>query len=233
MPTMGSSIVGRSDGAPKLVRIPLPAFLGQLSGTESRRRFVNLLVAHLDTTTTGATLTRLAVSGEIARGAAVERMRVVEHIGDAQQAELGRALKTALVTPIDREDLFRLSRAIDDVLDNLRDFLTEWSLFEMERSPVIEPVCDVIVSALMELSAAVASLDREPGGVTLRAQAAKKSGNVIRHVYEIQLAALFRGEFSMRTLKERDLLRRLDVVGLRLGTAANILSDAAVKRAES
>ena len=214
------------------MRIPLPAFLGHLSGIESRHRFVTLLVAHLSTTITGATLTRLAVSGEIARAAAVERMRVIEHVGDAQRAELSTELKRALVTPIDREDLFRLSRSIDDVLDNLRDFLSEWSLFEMERSPIIEPVCDVIVQALMELEAAVASLERDPGGVTLRAQTARKSANAIRHSYEVQMAALFREELTMRTLKERELLRRLDVVGLRLGTAANILSDASIKRAE-
>jgi len=34
----------------------------------------------------------------------------------------------------------------------------------------------------------------------------------------------------MEVLKSRELLRRLDVVGLRLNEAADVLSDAAVKR---
>jgi hypothetical protein len=34
-------------------------------------------------------------------------------------------------------------------------------------------------------------------------------------------------------MKARDLLRRLDVVGLRLNEAADALADAAVKRSES
>ena len=52
-------------------------------------------------------------------------------------------------------------------------------------------------------------------------------------LYDLQLAALYREPLSAATLKQRDLLRRLDVVGLRFGEAADILSDAAIKRAES
>jgi len=34
----------------------------------------------------------------------------------------------------------------------------------------------------------------------------------------------------MKVMKLRDLIRRIDVVGLRIGEAADALSDAAVKR---
>ena len=45
-------------------------------------------------------------------------------------ASSSTSLAGVLVTPVDREDLFRLSRSIDDVLDNLRDFVREWDLYK-------------------------------------------------------------------------------------------------------
>ena len=214
------------------MKFPLPAFLRSLSGSSSRALFVGYLVGHLDSTIAGATLCRRTLAGEVGRAEAVELIRVIEHEGDGFRNALIVELHTSLITPFDRADLFRLSGAIDDILDNLRDFLREWSLFEMESSPVIEPVIDSLCAALPEFRAAIASLGQDPRSVSQRAQAAKKAGVAIRRTYEYQLAELFRGEFSMRTFKERDLLRQLDIVGLRLRTAADILSDASVKHAD-
>lgn len=210
----------------------VPRVIGNLAGT-SNQRFVDHLLGQVDAAIEGATLVRRAVAGEVGRATAAEEMRVVEHRGDAVRAELVRHLGSALVTPIDREDLFRLSRALDDVLDVLRDFVRQWDLFEMERSPIIEPVVDSTCDALADLRGAVAAVSAEPERITTRALAAKKSGNAIRRAHDVQLAALYRGPLTVDTLKQRDLLRRLDVVGIRFATVADTLSDAAIKRAES
>lgn len=196
-------------------------------------RFVGYLLGQTDAAIEGAQLVRRCVAGEIGRATAVEEMRVVEHRGDQVRGELIRDLGSALVTPIDREDLFRASRALDDVLDVLRDFVRQWELFEMDRSEVIQPVVEATCDALLDLREAVAMIDAEPRMITTRALKAKKSGNAIRRSHDVQLAALYRETLSVDTLKERDLLRRLDVVGIRFGTVANTLADAAIKRAES
>jgi predicted nucleic acid-binding protein len=46
----------------------------------------------------------------------------------------------------------------------------------------------------------------------------------------VAASSAVRGELRMGVLKEREALRRLDVVGLRLGEAADALSDAAMKQ---
>jgi len=206
--------------------------ISDLAGS-SDRRFVRYLVGQTDATIEGAQLVRRCVAGEIGRATAAEEMRVVEHRGDQVRGELVRDLGSALVTPIDREDLFRLSRALDDVLDVLRDFVRQWDLFEMHRSVIIEPVVDATCDALADLRGAITTIGAEPRMITMRALGAKKSGNAIRRSHDTQLAALYRGPLSVDMLKERDLLRRLDVVGIRFAAAADTLSDAAIKRAES
>ena len=213
------------------MRYPLRTVIADLRG-QSSRHFVELLLDQVDATIQGTELARRAVRGELSAAEARFAGAEIEHAGDRIREELVRALAHVLVTPIDREDLFRLSRVIDDILDNLRDFLREWALYEVMGPNTLEPVLDAAELALVALHDAVAVIASDPASVTRRSLAAKKAGNEIRRRYEIQLAALFHGELTMEVLKERELLRRLDVVGLRFGEAADALSDAAIKRSD-
>ena len=60
-----------------------------------------------------------------------------------------------LVAPIDREDLFRLSRSIDDVLDNLRDFVREWGLLTLEDAHGFAGLLGAAANAIDDLQRAV------------------------------------------------------------------------------
>lgn len=52
----------------------------------------------------------------------------------------------------------------------------------------------------------------------------------MRRAYESGLAAVYTSEMSTDTLKTRDLLRRVDVIGLRLGESSDAILDGLVKR---
>jgi hypothetical protein len=54
--------------------------------------------------------------------------------------------------------------------------------------------------------------------------------NDIRQRYQTAMQAILDEPLSTETLKRRELLRRLDVVGLRIREAADALADGAVKR---
>jgi uncharacterized protein Yka (UPF0111/DUF47 family) len=211
------------------MRFSMLKVLRDLAGG-SNRLFERLLVGHLDATIAGARLARDVVSGIITREDARTRIIDIEH-EDALRSELLAELSRALVTPIDREDLFRISRLVDDVLDNLRDFLREWDLFEMTTEATLVPLLEAVILALGSLREAVRSIVDQPSQIAARAHASKRAGAQIRRLYELELASLDRGgEATITILKVRDLIRRLDVVGLRIGEAGDALADAAVKR---
>ena len=175
-------------------------------------------------------LVRSMADGKLDPGEAHEQIAEIEHRGDTLRGKLVTQLATVLVAPIDREDLFRLSRSIDDVLDNLRDFVREWDLWEIETADAFLGLLDATASGLYDLRLAVRTIGREPTETSQSTLACKKSANEIRRLYDVELGRLFRGELTIELLKLRELLRRLDVVGLRLNEAADVLSDAAVKR---
>ncbi|HEX5451697.1 MAG TPA: DUF47 family protein [Candidatus Limnocylindrales bacterium] len=212
--------------------------IGQLLRDLSGRgdnRFVRLLAGQIDSVAKGASIVRELVAGLPAEEPAAERMRDIEHEGDRFREGLVTALGSALVTPIDREDLFRVSRAIDDILDNLRDFAREWDLYAMRPAPIFGPLLDMVVDATTKLREATEALEAEPHAVGTHALAAKKAGNQVRKLYQEAMAELLDGndaEVTTTLLKTRELLRRLDIVALRLRTAADVLSDASVKRSQ-
>lgn len=183
-----------------------------------------------------ATISACALAREVAEGTrtpaeAHAKIADIEHKGDLLRGKFVGELTHVLVAPIDREDLFRLSRSIDDVLDNLRDFMREWDLFDVTTKEPYAGLLDATAAALEDLHVAVRTIGRDPKKLTSRtALATKKSANEIRRLYDEELAKLFQRKLSMKVLKIRELLRRLDVVGLRLNEAADVLADAAVKR---
>jgi uncharacterized protein len=189
------------------------------------------LERQITVTIAACALAREVAEGERTPAEAHEKMADIEHSGDLLRAKFVGKLKNVLVAPVDREDLFRLSRSIDDVLDNLRDFVREWDLFDVATKDPYVGLLEATATALEDLHAAVRIVGRDPKKLTSRtALATKKSANEIRRLYDEELARLFQRKLSMKVLKIRELLRRLDVVGLRLNEAADVLADAAVKR---
>jgi len=200
-----------------------------LSGRR-QQLFAALLVEQLDATIEAARLVDDVVRGRSALPEARVAMTQVEHEGDDKRAELISELSRCLTTPIDREDIFRLSRSVDDVLDNLRDFLREAELFEPVDLEPFRRVLPPILDALTCLRTASAALVKLSSEISLQTLAARKASNAIRREYELVLADLFADPTAAEVLKQRELVRRLDVVGLRIAEAANALADGYIKR---
>jgi uncharacterized protein Yka (UPF0111/DUF47 family) len=157
-------------------------------------------------------------------------MRSIEHLGDEERARLIDELRTALVTPIDREDLFRLSRSIDDVLDSLRDFVRESHLYRVPDQIRFTPMLDQVIVGIEALEEAVRSLASRPSVVSHDALEAKKAGGAIRRMYQYEISRIFSEEITANAMKERELVRRLEIVGVAIGEAADAIADGAMKR---
>lgn len=196
----------------------------------SEQAIVGALDAQVRITREGAALALKTARGELSSDQARTAMVEIEHRGDAERGNVITILSSALASPIDREDLFRLSRSIDDVLDNLRDFVREYDLFEIGAQPLLAQVLGAVDEGIANLGAAVTEIQLNPRGI--RRAALKSKKNQIRTMYQLAMAELLSGELTSATLKCRELLRRLDVVGLRLGEAADALSDGAMKRSQ-
>ncbi|MFF5210676.1 DUF47 domain-containing protein [Streptosporangium sp. NPDC000396] len=188
------------------------------------------LIGQLEATKEGAWLAMAMIGGDTGRTDAHEQMRAIEHRGDTERATLVEELSGSLVTPIDREDLFRLSRSIDDVLDSLRDFVRESHLYRIGDQRRFVPMLDQAIVGIEALETAVHDLASRPSAVVRGALEAKKASGTLRRMYQYEIARIFSGEISAETMKERELVRRLEIVGKAIGEAADAIADGAMKR---
>lgn len=208
---------------------PLARLVRDVMGTNDKI-FVALLCRQVDVAREGARLLRAeAVSGETPDDLD-EQLERIEHRGDTHRNDLIAELSAALTTPVDREDLHRLSRSIDDVLDNLRDFAVEMVMYGVRPAALLGPPLQAVLDGLNALRAAVEDVGRPASELPASSRAAKHA-NDVRRAYHAAIAELLDGELTMDTLRYREVLRRLDVAGLRLEEAADALADAALKRA--
>jgi len=204
--------------------------LDDLSG-RSGQRALDLITAQIDVAIRSAELAEAVTAEKIATGAARTRMSEIEHEGDGYRAELVGVLGHVLTTRIDREDLYRVSRSVDDVVDNLRDFVRECDLYQPVSLEGDAPLLSAVVSGLVELRQALVRLTTAPDQVDTDLVAARKNGGEVRNSYQRRLVDLFAADdVTMDLIKRRELLRRLDVVGLRLIEAVDALSDGLLKR---
>jgi len=142
-------------------------------------------------------------------------------------------LNKTFVTPFDREDIFALSRTIDDVLDYAYSTLTEMDIFKVTPTPFMQQIVSLLRDAAYELMLGVNCLEDHQAVVSEHARRAKSIENRIEGVYREALADLFEGgddiKHVLRILKSREVYRHLSNAADRVDEAANVLSDIVVK----
>jgi predicted phosphate transport protein (TIGR00153 family) len=142
-------------------------------------------------------------------------------------------LNRTFVTPFDREDIFSLSRTIDDVLDYAYSTVSEMELFKIQVTPFMKRMASLLRDAAYELLMAVDRLEQNPHVAGDHAQRAKSLENRVEDVYREALADLF-GEVNdlervITILKLREVYRHMSNAADRGDEAANVIADIVVK----
>jgi hypothetical protein len=144
-------------------------------------------------------------------------------------------LNKTFVTPFDREDIFSLSRTIDDVLDYAYSTVSEMEILKVEPTSFMQRMASLLRDAAYELSMAVDRLQDHPGVANDHAQRAKALENRVEDVYREAIADLFSGaediQHVVKMLKLREVYRHLSNASDRGDEAANVIADIVVKLA--
>lgn len=165
--------------------------------------------------------------------AAAKCLVLKEKEADEARRILIDELNHTFVTPFDREDIFALSRAIDDVLDYAYSTISEMEILKVKPTPFMQRIASVLRDAASELLQAVDRLEDHPGVASDHAQRAKGLENRIEEIYREALADLFSGgediKQVMKMLKCREVYRHLSNAADRGDEAANVIADIVVK----
>jgi len=167
--------------------------------------------------------------------ASADTVRRCEKDADEVRRILVDELNRTFVTPMDREDIFALSRVIDDILDYAYSTVDEMQVLHVTTNLYLQRMVSLLRDAAGEVHLAMLRLKDHPGVATDHAQRAKALENRVESVYREAIAALFEGpaepEHIVEMLKLREIYRHLSNAADRGDEAANIISDVVVKMA--
>jgi predicted phosphate transport protein (TIGR00153 family) len=164
---------------------------------------------------------------------AAARLIAKEKEADEARRVLIDEINKTFVTPFDREDIFNLSRAIDDVLDYGYSTVNEMEILKVAPTPFMLRIASLLRDAANELLMAVKCLEEHPRVSNDHAQRAKALENRVEDVYREALADLFSGVDDLahvvKMLKLREVYRHLSNAADRGDEAANVVADIVVK----
>ena len=162
-----------------------------------------------------------------------EELTRIEKEADEVRRILIAELNRSFVTPIDREDIFALSRSIDDVVDYAYSTISEMDVLKVEPTTFMMRMTSLIKNATYELYMAMERLEEHPAVAAEHSQRAKALEARVERAYREAIADIFSGPEDVHhvfeMLKRREVLRHLSNAADRVDEAANLIADIVVK----
>ena len=164
------------------------------------------------------------------RESVAQQMREAEHAADETTHAIIRRVNSTFVTPFDREDIYSLASALDDVMDMMDEAVDLVLLYDVARLPaetseqveVLQRCAELTANAMPGLQS-MSSLDDYWIEINRLENAGDRS-------YRRILANLFNGDYdAMEVIKLKDVVESLEGAIDAFEKVANILEQIAVK----
>ncbi|MDR0697309.1 MAG: DUF47 family protein [Christensenellaceae bacterium] len=149
--------------------------------------------------------------------------------GDMVRRVLIDELNKTFITPIDREDLFRFSSQLDEILDYAKTSVDEIRLFNVRPDDEMIDVTAALVEMCEHITLAVANIEHHPAISRDEAIFVKSLENKIGDMTTKALALLFEDDDHKKIFKYREIYRHLNHTADLGDQAMDLLLDIMVK----
>ena len=205
--------------------------MARLTLTPQKREFFDLYSqASANAVEIGRLLVELLDRFPDDAGALIGRIKELEHEGDRLTHEVVLLLNKTFVTPFDRDDMYRLAGAIDDICDHIDEAADNLGSWGVERVPEkAREQASVILRATTKLDEAVRRLDgfKDSSDQLAELRALEDEGDALERD---AVAELFRSTDDAKTIiRWKDIHERLEEAVDALENAADVLEAIVVK----
>jgi uncharacterized protein len=160
----------------------------------------------------------------------IGRIKEREHTGDRLTQEVVNLLNRTFVTPFDRDDIYRLAAALDDVCDNVDEAADKLGSYGVKGVPQkAQAQADVILRSAIKLDEAMQRLEgfRNSDEQLVELRALEDEGDVL---VRDGVAELFRsGQDAISIIRWKDIHERLEEAVDACENAADVLEAILVK----
>jgi predicted phosphate transport protein (TIGR00153 family) len=161
-----------------------------------------------------------------------EQIKRLEHECDQFTHEVVNRLDRTFITPIDREDIYRLAGDLDDVIDVIDGVSRRAQIFRVGRAPEgVRRLTEVIAKAVEALTVGVENLKKRDGVMKASIQA-KQLEEEADTIYHDALGRLFDEEKNaIELVKWKEIYDNLERCVDQAEDVANVLESISIKHA--
>jgi uncharacterized protein len=160
----------------------------------------------------------------------VRRIKGLEHACDELTHSISTKLNKSFITPFDREDIYMMSSALDDIVDLINEAarsIIDYDVKEIKH--YARDFADVIVRMAEQLREIVSTLQK-PKNITQRLVEIHRLENEGDDIYHAAIAQLFHEERDPITvLKWKEVYEKLEAAVDRCENVANIIESVVIK----
>jgi predicted phosphate transport protein (TIGR00153 family) len=160
----------------------------------------------------------------------LKRIKDIEHECDDLTHSISTKLNKSFITPFDREDIYLLSGALDDIVDLIDDAARAMVMYDVHESTApARHFADVIQRMAVQLHEIVSMLSK-PNGISPRLVELHRLENEGDEIYHTAVAELFRSASDPLTvIKWKDIYEKLEAAVDRCENVANIIESVIIK----
>ena len=163
-------------------------------------------------------------------GEYAQRIKGLEHACDELTHTISTRLNKSFITPFDREDIYMMSTALDDIVDLIDDAARAIIIFDVtEIRDYAHDFAEVLEKMTEQLREIVATLQK-PKNITQRLVEVHRLENDGDDIYHAAIAELFHDEKDPLTvLKWKEIYEKMEAAIDRCENVANIIESVIIK----
>lgn len=154
----------------------------------------------------------------------------LEHESDEYRRFIIDDLNQTFITPLDRKDIYAISRAIDDIMDMAKAIIEEVEVFEVEPNEYMRIISSTLSHAMSKLNDSFKHLKERPN---LSREAAVRSNLLLNNLGHLYIEAIKdlseSGKDISYLFKIREVFHRLFELVKQIKYTNNILLDIIIK----
>lgn len=162
-----------------------------------------------------------------------QKIKDVEHKGDLQTHEIIKKLNKSYITPFEREDIYALASALDDILDIIDASSQHIIIYNIDKiTPEAKELGFIILKSCKAVEKAISLLGSKLPAISEHCVEINSLENEADHVRAGAVSRLFHEEKDpIQLIKWKEIYENLELVTDKCEDAANILESVVVKNA--
>lgn len=158
-----------------------------------------------------------------------QKVMDLEKSADKARRLLISEINKTFITPIDREDLFELSCAVDDIVDYAATTIEELQIYKVGPDAHITKISSVLLQLATGIYNSVSHLEKNKDIAADEAVKVKKLENTTNDLYHTAMSELYETDDIKSILKYREIYRHLNHASDKGDNAADIILTIIVK----